>query len=148
MFDTESQDVKWVVMRREFITLSEQAFEWLDKFPVAETLKLDAKRLIWDIKYENYRNYRFSNPIIIAICSLRLSCDIHNRSFNEVLKICLSTAKNELEYKKIMGMRLSDYSMMERIKEKTAILREMIGENKIEDIKRMWGCIDEAVLLA
>ena len=147
-FDTNSQDEKWFIMRREFITLNEQVFDWLDRFPVSETLRLDAKRLIWDMKYENYRNYRFSHPVLIALCSLRISCELHNSNFNDILEKCILIAKPQLEYKRILGMRLSDANMKERIKEKSNQLKELIGDEKINNIKRMWGCIDEAILLA
>ena len=148
IFETESQDVKWVIMKREFVTLNEQVFEWLDKFPITETIRLDCKRLIWDVKYENYRTYRFSHPVLIALCVLKLSCDLHRVNFSDIMKDCIAVTKKDMEYKKILGMRLSDYSMLERIREKSNQLSELIGDKKINDIKLMWGCVDEAVLRA
>lgn len=147
-FDTDSKDIKWIVMRREFVTLNEQVFEWLEKFPISETIRLEAKRLVFGMKYEDYMNHHFSNPVLIALCSLRLACELHSVNFNSLIDGCMNVAKRDLKYKKIQAFRLSNPQVNEYIKRKSIELREVIGEETIEGIKRMWGCIDEAKLLA
>jgi len=149
IFESNSQDIKWIVTKREFLTLSEQAMEWIDKFDFPETMKLDAKRLIWEIKYDDYRRFSFSSPIVIAMCSLKIVCDLKNKDFFSEYNGCIEAIKeNSKSGKMLLRKKLSDASTKERIRFKSTQLLELIGEEKIYNVKRMWGCIDEAKLLA
>lgn len=152
-FETVSQDVKWFLIRREFVTLSEQAMEWIDRFDVPETIKLDAKRLIWNVKYVDYKKYRMSSPTVIALCALKIVYDLKKMNFFTNYKSYMETVRNNTtrtsnNSPRFMGNRTSDYSSMEKIKYKAEQLREAIGKEAIDDLKRMWGCMDEASILA
>lgn len=149
-FDTDSKDNKWFIIRREFITLHEQVMEWIDKFNFPETLKLDAKRLIWDINYEDYKRYHFSSPIVIALCVLKVACDLKKTDFFSNYSGCMETIKisSNGPRRLLLAKNLSDASTKERIRFKSSQLLEIIGEWRVERLKRMWGCVDEANLLA
>jgi hypothetical protein len=149
IFESDSQDIKWIVLRREFLTLNEQAMEWIDKFNLPESTKLDAKRLIWDIRYDDYKTYRFVSPITIALCALKIACDLKNIDFFSSYNGCMEVIK--INYTRgnrriLLHGNLSDSSTKEKIRYKSEQLLELIGPERIERLKKMWGCIDEAVL--
>jgi hypothetical protein len=151
IFESDSQDIKWIVMRREFLTLNEQAMEWIDKFNLPEVTKLDAKRLIWDIKYDDYKKYHFVSPIVIALCALKIACDLKNLDFFSCYNGCLETIK--INYTSgprriLLKGNLSDSSTKEKIRYKSSQLLELIGPERVNRLKSMWGCMDEANLLA
>lgn len=149
-FETNSQDVKWFVMRREFLTLSEQAKEWIERFNFLESIKLDAKRLIWNIKYNDYKNKGFGSPLVIALCSLKVVCDLKNIDFFSKYDDCVVVMRENMKGRKLVMQKNISYdsSTKERIRAKSKQMLELIGPERIENLKRMWGCIDEAVLLA
>lgn len=149
-FDTPSSDEKWIILRREFLTLSEQAMEWIDRFEFPESTKLDTKRLIWDIKYEDFKRVGFSSPIVIALCALKVACDLKSINFFSNFDGCVNVIRNNMKGRKIILQHniASDASAKEKIRAKSRQMLELIGTERIERIKKMWGCMDEARLLA
>ena len=150
IFSTGSEDVKWIVIRREFLTLNEQVMEWIDKFNFPETIKLDAKRLIWDIKYDDYITNGFRSPIVIALSSLKIIHDMRNLNFFLNFNNCVSVIRDNTRGRKILLQHNLnvDRSTKERIKMQSNRLLNLIGSKRTDEIKKMWGCIDEANLLA
>jgi hypothetical protein len=149
--DTDSKDVKWSVIRREFVTLNEQVIEWIGKFKFPETTTLDAKRLIWDINYEDYKKYHFTSPITIALCALKIACDLKKIDFFSSYTGCIEMPKigyTTGPMRVLLRNNFPDAGSKEKIRFQSSQLLELIGKERVERLKRMWGCMDEAKLLA